>query len=88
MYLCIIIVTVIYDNIYCNSFRLTSAEELRFGGLFVLTRVQGVREFLDKIGHLDGDDDHGEADELDGQLEWAILGPDRGTVEVQGTEHE
>lgn len=55
---------------------------------FVLTWVQSVREFLDEIGHLDGDDDHGEADELDGQLEWAFLGLDRGTVEVQGTEYE
>lgn len=67
---------------YCNGFRLTSVWR------FVLTRAQGVREFLDEIGHLDGDDDHREADELDGQLERAFLGLDRGTVEVQGTEHE
>jgi len=58
------------------------------GCIFVLTRAEGVREFLDKIGHLNGDDDHGKADELDGQLERAFLGLDRGTVEVQGTEHE
>lgn len=56
----------------------------------ILTRVQGVREFLDEIGHLDGDDDDGEADELDGQFERTVLRPYRGSakVVVQDTEQE
>lgn len=52
----------------------------------LLTRVEGVREFLDKVGHLDGDDDDGKADELDRQLERAVLGPDRGGGRVQEAE--
>jgi len=54
----------------------------------LLTRVQGVREFLDEIGHPDGDDDDWETDELDGQLERALLGTDLGPVQVQDSEHE
>jgi len=42
-----------------------------------LTRAERVRQFLDEVGHLDGDDYDGEPDELDGQLERALLGADR-----------
>lgn len=52
----------------------------------LLTRIEGVREFLDEIGHLDGDDDDGEADELDRQFERAVLGPDRDRGRVQEAE--
>lgn len=58
-------------------------ERARFS---LLTGIEGVREFLDKVGHLDGDDDDGEADELDRQLERAVLGPDREGGHVQEAE--
>jgi len=61
---------------------------LQLVGIMLLTRVQGVREFLDEIGHPDGDDDDWETDELDGQLERALLGTDLGPVQVQDSEHE
>jgi len=44
----------------------------------VLTRIEGVRQFLDEVGHLDGQDYNGEPDELDGELERTFLGLDRG----------
>lgn len=44
----------------------------------ILTGAEGVREFFDEIGHLDGDDYDGETDELDGEFERAVLSPDHG----------
>lgn len=51
-----------------------------------LTGVEGVRHFLDEVGHLDGHDDDGETDELDRDFERALLSLDPGhSSEIQDT---
>lgn len=58
--------------------------------MHMLTRVQRVRQLLDEIRHFHRDYYDGKPDQLDGQLERAVLGLDRGETrpEVQRAQQQ